>query len=324
MDRILKTIRLLVNNAPRQLDSLQPVLNSSTPSGIVYDLYEPVQACVATYLLVYGLDMAGEKDARLVRFAHACASVGLRAVVPDLTGLKSYRFCLEDLKTIADLTETLHQRYNAPIGMIGWSTGGSYALLVAATYQVGWIDPLLLFCPYYSLDGIPPIREPEEQGSLRTERDWDHYIWCQLVLAFQHLENSDFTQDERTELIDTLKEYCNLKPKHKLAAYQKLLKNRPPFDTKNNIFLGQDLKMFSLSGKLNHVKSRVYIFHDPDDYIIPPEHSKFILAELQQREKPAIQELLVTGMISHVTPQYSLHLIEGTQAIRMLGNLFPR
>jgi hypothetical protein len=82
--------------------------------------------------------------------------------------------------------------------------------------------------------------------------------------------------------------------------------------------------MFSLSGKLNQVKSRVFIFHDPDDYIIPPEHSKFILAELQHREKPAIQELLVTSLISHVTPQYSFRLIEGIQAIRMLSNLFPR
>ena len=69
--------------------------------------------------------------------------------------------------------------------MIGFSAGGSYALSVAADKQADWIDPLLLFSPFYSLDGIPPIRKPEPIGHLKTERDWDHLTWRQPVFAFR-------------------------------------------------------------------------------------------------------------------------------------------
>ncbi len=324
MGRLLRTISLLANNLSDHPYGRQKANFCKTPSGNAYDLYEPNHSTAATYLLVYGLDLAGEKDTRLVRFANACASAGLRAVAPELAGLKSYSFCLDDLKTIADLVEHLHQRYKTPIGLIGFSAGGSYALSVAAAHSMEWLDPLLLFSPYYSLDGIPPIRKPAKKERLTTERDWDHFIWCQLVLAYRRLGITNFTEAEQVELIDTLKGYCNLKAESKLAAYQKLFKNRPSFDTNENIFMGQDLKAFALSGKLNRVKSRVYIFHDPDDYLIPPEHSKFILAELQQRPKPATQALLVTSLISHVSPKYGLRLTESIQAIRMLANLFPR
>jgi len=324
MDRLLRTIRLLVNNLPSQSLAGQKALNARTPSGIVYDLYDPTQFAVATYILVYGLDLAGEKDARMVRFASACASVGLRAIVPDLAGLKSYCFSLADLQTIADLASYIHLRFNSPIGMIGFSAGGSYALSVAADPEMDWMDPLLLFSPYYSLDGIPPIRKPEVRGRLVTERDWDHFIWCQLVYAFRHLDGSDFSQAERTELINMLAEYCNLSPGRKLALYKSLFKDRSPYDITDNIFAGQNLSAFSLSGKLGGVKGRVFIIHDPDDYLISPDHSKYILTELQQREPPATQSLLITNLISHVTPQYGFRLAEGMQAIRMLSNLFPR
>ena len=324
MDRFLRTIRLLINNLSNQSLAGQKTLNAKTPSGIVYNLYEPAQAAVATYILVYGLDLAGEKDARLVRFASACASAGLRAIVPNLAGLKSYCFSLDDLQSIADLAGYLHQCFNSRIGVIGFSAGGSYALSVAADKQMDWIDPLLLFSPYYSLDGIPPIRKPETKGHLETERDWDHFIWCQLVFAFRCLDRSDFSQAERDELIGFLADYCNLSPERKLANYQRLFKDRLPVDITENVFAGQDLSAFSLRGKLGQVKGKVFIFHDPDDYLIPPEHSRYILAELQQRGEPDAQGLLVTNLISHVTPQYGLHLVESIQAIRMLSNLFPR
>ena len=317
-------MRLLINNLSNQSLAGQKILNAKTPSGIVYDLYEPAQATVATYILVYGLDLAGEKDTRLVHFASACASVGLRAIVPDLAGLKSYLFSLDDLQSIADLAGYLHQCFNSRVGMIGFSAGGSYVLSVAADLQVDWIDPLLLFSPYYALDGIPPIRKPEPIGHLETMRDWDHFIWCQLVFAYRRLDRSDFSQAERDELIGFLTEYCNLSQERKLANYQKLFNDRSPVDITENVLAGQDLSAFSLRGKLGQVKGKVFIFHDPNDYLIPPDHSLYILAELQQRGKPDAQGLLVTNLISHVTPQYGLRLVESVQAIRMLSNLFPR
>lgn len=324
MDRYLRTIRLLVNNLSDKPLYKQKTLTTNTPSGVVYNLYEPARAAVATYILIYGLDLAGEKDTRLIHFASACASVGLRSVTPDLPGLKSYCFSGKDLQAIADLAFYLHQCYNSPIGVIGFSAGGSYALSMAADQALDWIDPFLLFSPYYSLDGIPPILKPKEKELLVTERDWDFFIWSQLIFAYRHLDRSDFSQAERAELMAMLAEYCDTGPERKHTVYEKLFKDRPDYGLTNAIFTGQNLSTFSLCGKLGRVKGRVFILHDPDDDIIPPEHSEHILAELQQREQPAVQDLLVTRLISHVNPQYRFHPAEGIKAIRLISNLFPR
>ena len=107
MNRFLRTIRLLINNLSNKSMAGQKILNEKTPSGIVYDLYEPAQAALATYVLVYGLDLAGEKDVRLVRFASACARAGLRAIVPNLAGLKSYCFSSDDLTKYSRLNRLL-------------------------------------------------------------------------------------------------------------------------------------------------------------------------------------------------------------------------
>ena len=66
MNRLLRTIRLLVNNLSNESLAGQKAINAKTPSGVVYDLYEPAQAAVATHILIYGLDLAGEKDARRI------------------------------------------------------------------------------------------------------------------------------------------------------------------------------------------------------------------------------------------------------------------
>lgn len=324
LDRVLRTVHLLVNNFSNQPGSIQKITSDRTPAGAIYDLYEPPHTAVSTYILIYGLDLAGEKDPRMVRFASACSSAGLRAAVPDLAGLKSYCFSIVDLQIIAELADHLHQRFNSPIGMIGFSAGGSYALSVAAEKQVDWIDPLLLFSPYYSLDGVPPIQKSFVTGYPVTERDWDHFIWCQLVFNFRNLDQTDFTQVERAELIDLLTEYCSASQERKLAFFQKVFKDRPTHDINDNILAGEDLSAFTLRGKLDRVKGRVFIFHDPDDYFIPPEHSRYILAELQKRQQPAAQSLLITNLISHVTPKYRFRLSESLQAVRMLNNLFPR
>lgn len=100
-----------------------------------------------------------------------------------------------------------------------------------------------------------------------------------------------------------------------------MLKGRPFCDERDDILADQDLRAFSLRGKLRQVNGRVFIFHDPDDYVIPPQHSVNILAELSARGNPAAQKLLITRLVSHVTPKYRFRLREVVQAIQILSNL---
>lgn len=323
MNRILKTIRLLANNLSDRPLGIDVTMDAQTPEGIAYDLYQPARAAAATVIVVYGLDLAGETDSRLVRFASACASAGLRAAVPHLAGLKSYCFSQDDIQAIAGLAESLHRRFSSPIGVIGFSAGGSYALL-AAGRGLEWIDPIVLFSPYYSLDGTPPIRRPKDKAQLVTDSDWDYYLWCQFIGAFRSLDRSDFSAAERAEVIEMLGEFCNAGLERKRQVYQKLLASRPPYEISESLFAGQDLSPFSLAGKLGQVRGRVFLLHDPNDDMIPPEHSRCILAELEQRGPPAVQDLLVTNLISHVMPAYHFHPSEGIKVIRMLSHLFPR
>jgi pimeloyl-ACP methyl ester carboxylesterase len=301
------------------------VSRAATPAGTAFDIYEPAGVPAGSYLLIYGLDLAGEKDPRLVRFAYACGAAGLRSAIPALPGLKSYRFDPGDLEALADLVNHLRQRTACPIGMIGFSAGGSIALLAACDERIaGWVDPLLLFSPYYSLDDLWITHNESPPWQPASPRDWEHYIWTQLVLAYLSAGRSGFSPEEREGLFDMLSRYCNEPIECKLDFYRRVLQGRPIPGLKDITVEPEILERFALRGKLNRVKGRVIILHDPADYLIPPEHSHMIHAELQQRGMAGSQRLLVTPLISHVTPHYAFRWREMIEIIDMFGELFTR
>ena len=316
---------LLLNNLNSSNGVGQSPLAGETPAGSQFDQYEARNAAQGTFILIYGLDLAGEKDPRLVKFGRACAAVGLRAVVPSLSGLKSYQLDANDLEILVDLILYLNQQYTQPIGMIGFSSGGSYALLASADVRVtGIVDPLVLFSPYYTLEDLRAVQITQPLDQPQSERDWEHYIWSKLALAYRNLERVNLSAVERAELTAFLANYCVETMPHKLEVYHRLLENLTIPGVEEIPVDHETLDRFSPCGKIGGIESRVVLFYDPTDYLIPAEHAYHIIDELQQNQKPGRQRMLITPLISHVSPRYRWRLKEIFLAIDMLGEIFVR
>jgi hypothetical protein len=81
------------------------------------------------------------------------------------------------------------------------------------------------------------------------------------------------------------------------------------------------LRLCSPDGRLASFPCRVDILHDPADTLVPPGDSQRILSELGATSDLG-HRLLVTPLISHVTPRYSLRLGEIVQVLDMFADLY--
>ena len=296
-----------------------------TSQGHPYDLYEPSRLVHSTVLMVYGFTLAGEKELRLIRFARAFATAGFRVVVPDLPGLKLLDLTTGDLELLVNMIAFLHGKSAGPIGLIGFSVGGGIALTAAANPVVcGYINSILLFGPHYSL---PDLWTYMWQGDVRlpeTDDAWDDFIWQQLTLAYRQRQALGLSAAEQAEIADLLKTYCS-KPslKQKQEAYERLVRPHGLLDARYELVDLAVLESLSPCGKLGMLPARVLILHDSHDSLIPPSQSRYILTELQQRGMPHSERLVITPLLSHVSPRAVLKFSDLFTILDMFGEMFP-
>jgi len=315
---------LLLRAICPRLGAGRAALHHATEEGIAYDLYEPAAAARRTFVLLYGLSLAGEQDARLVRLARAYLGSGFRVAVPSLAGLKTFRFDRGDKRAITDLVAHLHRRHGGRIGITGFSAGAGMALAAAADPAVAdLIDPLMLFGPYYSLADLWTAWQACDVPASNRGKDWDCFIWTRMVSAFRHRDSLGLAPDEERELVDLLRDYCTGTPlRRKREFYERVLRGR-------NVHLRNDappdertLQELSPRGRMNHLSSRVLILHDSTDRLIPPDHSQRIVEELCRRRGPDAQKLLITPLMSHVSPASVWRILDALRIVRLVGEIF--
>ncbi|HEV8675797.1 MAG TPA: hypothetical protein VGX21_17305 [Methylomirabilota bacterium] len=98
---------------------------------LIADLYHPRRVRGAL-LLVHGLSPAGRRHPDLVRLARLLARHGQRVLVPDFTGLQTFRLSGREVDEIAGALRAL-RALGGPVGIAGFSFGAGPALLAAAT-----------------------------------------------------------------------------------------------------------------------------------------------------------------------------------------------
>ncbi len=326
--RFLQAAMLLARN---MTSSQEPVSCSrvkiqsiAIEEGVTYDLYEPGRPAQKTFILIPGVTLVGEHDPRLVSFARSLARSGIRVAAIGLPALKRCRFQEQDVQAIRDLAVRLHDAYATPIGLMGFSLGGGYALVAASDSKVGKIiDPLILLGPHYCLQTV-------WESILQTRRrepghrdEWDLYIWVRLVQAYRFLESLPVSPGEKAELNQFLQGYCH-RPTldEKIAFYEQRLKELPPL---TNPFLeGEAERLTALSpkGKLGEMKNRVYILQDANDLLVPPTEAEGICRELPAAASPGERGLLITPLLSHVTAKTSLAVFDFFRILRILSEIF--
>jgi dienelactone hydrolase len=156
-------------------------------------MYTPREHPNAPSLIVlHGVHHLGMDEPRMIAFASAMASCGIRVLTPELPGIKDYHVDIDTIAAIGDTAVWLsHQQADKPVGVLGLSFSGGLTLIAASEPQyanaikfviaVGSQDNMARVADFYRT-GV----DPRPDGSLQRLTPHEY---GPLVLEYQHLED---------------------------------------------------------------------------------------------------------------------------------------
>jgi hypothetical protein len=303
-------------------DRTAPVAQRQYIHGAAFEIYDP-RRTRKTVLLIHGLVLAGENDPRLVRFARALASSGLRVIVPILAGLKAYRFDLADLDTLVEIATNIQAQSQAPLAVVAFSAGASLSLTASAIPSgYNLFDPLVLFSPLYDLETVWKVFHTQRKVPPEGTQAWDDYVWVQCVIAYRNRSTLRLSPDTQNRLEDVLRRYSvGMPTPEKAAFYETLIK---PLELTNPAALfheGEALAYLSPRGKLAGLQNRVILLQSPADTLLPADEIQALYTELSHRQTGQTR-LLNTPLLAHANVGSSRHIQDAFHLIHLLGELF--
>jgi pimeloyl-ACP methyl ester carboxylesterase len=277
-------------------------------------LYVPDRHPNAPALVVlHGVHHLGIDEPRLVSFASAMASCGVRVLTPELPGIKDYHVDRRSVQVIGESTRWFSRQAGGPVGVLGLSFSGGLALVAAAEPQyrpdfkfvvaVGSQDAMDHVATYY-LTG----QEARPDGTM--ERLTPHEYGA-LVLEYEHLEDFVPKSDEAA-IRPVLREHLyEDKSAEKLAEAKLNSRQRAEaavlMDSNSamtrarlaaaNIRHVEEMEGLSPHGMLRTMTTPVYLLHGQGDNIIPAAETLWMASELP---RTALQEVLVSPVLSHL------------------------
>lgn len=297
------------------------LLDVRGPSGMLYDDYGP-PGCAprAIVMAVHGMTTAATRDRRLVHFARVLAASGARCVLPRLPALSQCLYDAGDVDALAALLRDLGAA-GAPVGVAGFSYGGSYGLLAAARPEASAaVRFVLSFGAYHHLgDLTAPYLAP--RPAPRDDAGWDDEIYLRLVLAWARRAELALPPETVAELSHTMLHYClELSPADKRAVHDRHLADIDVAALLARTLDPATAEALSPAGKLGGLRCPVSIIHDRNDRLVPSSHARRLHAELRRLPSAARRRLLVTGLLSHVTWTARLAPLE---LMRLMAALSP-
>jgi pimeloyl-ACP methyl ester carboxylesterase len=287
----------------------------TTAAGVVRGrLYLPERHPDAPGLVVlHGVHHLGIEEPRLVSFARAMASCGVRVLTPQLPGIADYHVDRGSVQVIGESARWFAGQAGGPVGVLGLSFSGGLALVAAGdpvyrpdfkfVFAVGSQDAMDHVATYY-LTG----REVRPDGT--TERLTPHEYGA-LVLEYEHLEDFVPVEDEaairpvlRAHLYEdkSAEELAEAKlnPRQKAEAAVLMDSNSATTRAKlaaANVKHIEEMKGLSPHGMLRTMTTPVYLLHGQADNIIPAAETLWMASELPAT---TLREMLVSPVLSHL------------------------
>jgi acetyl esterase/lipase len=306
--------------APLRLLVVEPVraeeLTLPLPSGPVRArMYTPVDKPNAPALIVlHGMHYLGMDEPRMIAFASAMASCGLRVLTPELPGIKDYRLGTNTIATIGDTALWMDEHTgNHPVGVMGLSFSGGLALLAAAAphyrpafkfvVTIGAQDDMSHVVDFYRTG-----EDPRPNG---TEEQLVPHEYGPLVIEYEHLQ--DFVPPaDLAPLHNVLRAHLyedRAAEKAALAtltstqlAEAKQLMDTGSETTRRELAAVelkhvQDMAGVSPHGHLAQLTTPVYLLHGEADNIIPAAETLWMQQELPSE---TLKASLISPVISHL------------------------
>ena len=86
-------------------------------------------------VIFHGVHHLGIDEPRLMGFAAAMASCGIRVLTPELPGIKDYHVSEDSVRTIGESVKWFAAQTGGPVGVMGLSFAGGLALVAAEDPQ---------------------------------------------------------------------------------------------------------------------------------------------------------------------------------------------
>lgn len=330
LTRLLARLSMPAKQTP---SNVREQRDASTPSGAVVDLYEPKGRTRGAVVAIHGVTVNGGKDERLVHFARSLAAVGVACAVPTLPRLAACQWEPSDVDVLGEVVDLLENRTvvrpsravgsrqtTRRAGLIGFSHGASYALVLASREEYRERARFVLaFGPYLDLNEVLRDYTKQEAPDPADAEAVDNWVYLHFVLALGLGEQAGLSGEVASALATMMGRYC-----HEATAAEKQAffeKNIAPLDVlkvAQRLHAPDVLAAVSPSGKLDRVLCPVSLVHDVHDGVVPPEHSRRIHEELKRRGSEGKQTLLLTRLLSHVALRDALRLGELGRLLKAL------
>jgi pimeloyl-ACP methyl ester carboxylesterase len=264
-------------------------------------------------VVLHGVHHLGIDEPRLVSFAAAMASCGVRVLTPELPGIKDYHVDRSSVQVIGESSRWFAGQTGGPVGVLGLSFSGGLALVAAGdpvyrpdfkfVFAVGSQDAMDHVAKYYLTgsearpDGTVERLTPHEYGA--------------LVLEYEHLEDFVPAEDEAA-IRPVLREHlyedkaaeklaeANLSDRQRLEAAVLMDSNSAVTRAKlaaANLKHLEEMQGLSPHGMLRTMSTPVYLLHGEADNIIPAAETLWMASELPGS---SLQEALVSPVLSHL------------------------
>ncbi len=278
-------------------------------------LYTPVRHPQAPALVVlHGVHHLGMNEPRLIAFASAMASCGLRVLTPELPDIKDYHVGANSIATIGDAAAWLSQQESGhPVGVMGLSFSGGLALMAASdpvyrprikfVVAVGSQDEMSRVAEYYRTgedarpNGSEELLPPHEYGALVLEyENLEDFAPKGDLAALRAVLRAHLYEDAAGEKAAL----AALTPAQ-LAEAKQLMDTT---STKTRDMLARSeaehvagMAGVSPHGHLKGLTTPVYLLHGEGDNIIPSAETMWMESELPSE---TLQLALISPVISHL------------------------
>jgi pimeloyl-ACP methyl ester carboxylesterase len=278
-------------------------------------LYTPVDEPNAPALIVlHGVHHLGMDEPRLVAFATAMSSCGLRVLTPELPDIKDYHVGANSIATIGEAAQWFaRENRNEPVGVMGLSFSGSLSLIAASNPEwrpymrfvvaIGSEDEMSRVATYYRTGedarprGGDELLPPHEYGALVLEyEDLEDFVAPQDLEPIRRVLRAHLYEDPAGERAAM----ATLTPAQTATARQ-LMDTTSPATRKllaeAEARHVQDMAGVSPHGHIAHLTTPVYLLHGEADNIIPSAETQWLAADLPTN---TLKAELISPVLSHL------------------------
>ncbi len=307
-----------------------------TPSGpIRARLYIPQNMPHAPgMVLVHGVHRLGIEEPRLVAFARALSSSGIRVLTPEIASLADYQVDRSSIDLIGYSARALSAQAGQKAGVLGLSFAGGLSLLAAAdprfapyirfVVSVGAHDDLqrvsqfLITSNIARPDGSTLHMEAHEYGALVLiySHVGDFFPSADVPAAHEALrlllwEKVDESRKCAEQLSPSSRQKMELLYNHQVDALAGEI---------GDVITRHQAEMATVSphGNLGSLQVPVLLLHGAADNVIPPSE----LLWLQQDVPPAaLKSALISPAISHVSLEREPSLADHWKLVHFMAQI---